>query len=194
MRRILRRYVTRDSAGRPISVQSERLTDDGAGRLQLNNERTARMCSGCRRPVIELSELRGLCHVCGARECCLHCASRCQVCARQLCGGCRRGFAGPPPLTICAPCRQRLIERQVRQDDLDSEQTAFDRYVAQHRLYYQVEALRLAEERMRIMAQFQEARLNMGRRTKLQWVMHLLGLTVITVFKGFQYVVRRALP
>jgi hypothetical protein len=193
MRHILRRHLVRDASGRPISVQSERLTDDGAGRLQMSNERTALLCTGCNRPVVEVAELRGLCHVCGSRECCVHCSSRCMVCSRQLCGRCRRGFTGPPPATVCATCRQRLVERQFRQDELDLQQSAFDRYVSQHRLYYQLEALRLGEERMRLMAHFQEARLNAGRRTKLQWVMYVLGMAVVQTYRGMHYVVRRAL-
>jgi hypothetical protein len=87
-----------------------------------------------------------------------------------------------------------LIERQAIEDELMREQTEFDRSVAQQRLFYQVEALRLAEQRMQLMARFQEARLGMGRRTKMQWVMHVLGMTAVTTFKGIRYVVRRALP
>src|SRR5258706_11362599 len=142
MRRILRRYITRGPDGRPIAYQFERLTDDGEGRLRLNNERAARLCSGCRRPFVELSELRGLCDWCHSRECCVHCVSKCQVCSRRLCGSCRHGFGGPPVLTVCATCRQQLIERQAIQDQLEMEQTAFDRYVAQQRLYHQMESLR----------------------------------------------------
>jgi hypothetical protein len=194
MRRILRRYVTRDPAGQPISVQSERLTDDGAGRLQLNSEKEARWCSGCRRPVVELSELRGVCDYCHIHECCAQCASKCEVCSKQLCGYCRQGFAGPPTLTVCAACRQRLIQRQTLQDQRMMEQAAFDRQMAQQRLLNQVEGLRLASERMHLMARFQAARLGLGRKTKLQWTIYLLRQTAVKAFKGCQYVVRRALP
>ena len=61
MRCILKRYITRDPVGRPISVQFTRMTDDGEGRLRLINERSARLCSGCPRPAAELSELRCVC-------------------------------------------------------------------------------------------------------------------------------------
>jgi hypothetical protein len=144
--------------------------------------------------VLELSELRGVCDWCRFRECCVHCLSKCQVCSRRLCGACRHGFGGPPALTVCLACAERLFERQALEDQLAMQQTAFDRYVAQQRLHAQVEALRLAEERMHLMARFQEARLGMGRRTKLQWVMHLLGVTAVKTFKGIEYVVRRTLP
>jgi hypothetical protein len=194
MRRILRRYITRGPDGRPIAYQFERLTDDGEGRLQLQNERTARFCSGCWRPVVELSELRGFCDWCHSRQCCVHCVSRCQVCSRQLCGSCRRGFGGPPPRTVCAACRQYLAERQEMEDQLSEEQTRFDRHVAHQRLLYQAEALRQADERMQLMARFQEARLGIGKKTKLQWVLHLVGVVAVKIFEGMRYVIRRSLP
>ncbi len=194
MRRILRRYLTRDPAGRAISRRFERLTDDGAGNLRLNSEQTAQWCSGCRRPVVELSELRGLCDWCHSRGCCIHCVSECQVCSRQLCGRCRQGFGGPPAVTVCAVCRQRLIERQMLEDQQTMEQTAFDRYVAQQRLVIQAEGLRLNEQRLQLMARLQEARLGAGRRSKLQWVAHIVGVIVVKLFQGLQYVIRRTLP
>src|SRR5688572_17322684 len=111
MRRVVRRYLTRDVNGRALAVQSERLTDDGLGAMHLSSERTAASCSGCQRPGLELSELRGVCDWCHARGCCVHCLSTCQVCSRKLCGCCRLGFVGPPPLTVCAVCLQRLTYR-----------------------------------------------------------------------------------
>ena len=74
------------------------------------------------------------------------------------------------------------------------EQMAFDRYLAQQRLFIQTEGLRLNEERLQLMARIQAARLGPGRRSKLQWVTHALGLTVVKTFQAVQYVVRRALP
>ena len=162
--------------------------------MQLHTERRARLCSGCRRPFVELSELRGVCDACHARECCVHCVSKCQVCSRRLCGACRCGFGGPPMLTVCGVCHQHLMERQAIEDQLTSEQTEFDRHVAEQRLYYQLESLRLAEERMQLMARFQEARLGMGKRTMMQIAFHLLGVTAVKTFQGIQYVVRRSLP
>jgi hypothetical protein len=87
-----------------------------------------------------------------------------------------------------------LITREAIEDQLTMEQTEFDRHIAQQRLVYQFEALRLAEGRLQQAARFQEARLGIGRRTKLQWAMHLLGLIVVNLFKGLKYVIRRALP
>lgn len=194
MRRILRRYITRDASGRPISIQIERLSDDGAGSLQLSNERTARLCSGCRRPVADISEMRGMCDCCRARECCVHCLCQCHVCSRRLCGRCRRGFGGPPAVTVCGYCRERLLARQAILDERDFEQATFDRYVAQQRLVHQQETLRLEEERLQLTAEAQAARLRAERKTILQWVLHTLGWSIGKIFQGLWYVIRRSLP
>ena len=169
MRHIFKRFLVRDPRGRALSTQSERLTDDGRGWLQLTSERTAEWCSGCRRPVTELSELRGICDGCHSRGCCVHCLSQCQVCSRRLCGHCRRGFAGPPALTVCATCQQRLVERQVLQD----QQTAFEQELARHRLFNQDQALRLNFERTNLMAQLQAARLGLNKKPHL--IMRVVG-------------------
>lgn len=166
MRRIVRRNLVRDPAGRPLSVQSERLTDDGRGAVQQTTERTTRWCSGCHRPVAELAELRGICDWCHARECCVHCLSQCAVCSRRLCGKCRRGFAGPPTLTVCAVCQQRMIHRQILQD----QQASFEQELARHRLFNQDQALRLNFERTNLMAQLQAARLGLNRVWWPIWV------------------------
>lgn len=177
MRRIIKRFLVRDPRGRELSLQSERLTDDGRGWLQVTSERTAGWCPGCRRPVTELSELRGLCDACHRHGCCIHCVSRCEVCDRQLCGQCRRGFAGPPPRTVCAVCQPRLIERQILLD----RQTAFEQELARHRLFNQDEALRLNFEKMHLMAQFQAAKLGLNRKTPLMRVVNGVRWTVSKV-------------
>jgi hypothetical protein len=193
VRRILRRYVTRDPAGRVVSIRSERLTDDGAGYLRLHSEQSAQSCSGCNRPVIEVSELRGICDWCGRRECCSHCIARCQVCSRRLCGHCRRGFGGSPTLTVCPSCRQQLVARQWRQDQLTAEQVAFDRHMAQQRLINQVEALRLMAERMHIQARFEAVRMGLCRQSTFERVLWLPRLVMVKAFNGIQHVVRLAL-
>lgn len=135
-----------------------------------------------------------MCDWCRSRECCVHCLSKCHVCSRRLCGSCVEGFGGPPAVTVCEVCRQRLIHRQTLEDELSLQQTAFDRHVALERMHYQAESLRMAEERMQMMARLQEAKLGAGRRTKMQWALHLVGVTAVQTFKGIQYVVRRSLP
>jgi len=182
MRRIIRRNLVRDPAGRAISIQSERLTDDGRGSLQQTSELTAGWCSGCRRPITALSELRGVCDGCHTRGCCVHCLSQCQVCSRRLCGHCRRGFAGPPALTVCSVCQERLVHRQLLQD----QQTAFEQDLARHRLFNQDQALRLNFERTHLMAQLQAARLGLNRVWWPLWVIRLLwsALTMVTRYAG----------
>lgn len=175
MTRIVRRTLVRDSSGCPLSVQSERVTDDGSGSIHQTSERTAQGCSGCRRPVTELSELRGVCDHCRCRECCVHCLSQCQVCARRLCGHCRQGFAGPPSLTVCATCQRKLLHRQLLQDQQISFEQAVARYrllqhnqhatfeqaFSRHRLFQQHQALRLNFERTYLTAQLHAARMGL---------------------------------
>lgn len=167
MRRIVRRSLVRDPAGRALSMQSERLTDDGHGSVHHCSERTAGWCSGCRRPIEDLSQLRGLCDWCRTRGCCVHCLSQCQVCSRRLCGRCRRGFAGPPLVTVCTICQARLIHRQLLQD----QQIAFEQELARHRLFNQDQALRLNFERTQLMAQLQAARLGLNRVWWPLWIL-----------------------
>ena len=77
------------------------------------------------------------------------------------------------------------------QDDLIMQQTAFDRDQAMHRQSNQDYSLQLAEQRMRLMAQFQAARLGLNRQPPpLLKALHMLGLGVTKVV-GY---VRRALP
>jgi len=159
MTRIIRRNLFRDPAGRPFYSQSERVTDDGRGHVHQVTERTARACTGCNRPVVELSEVRGVCDWCHKRGCCVHCVSNCQVCSRRLCGHCRRGFAGPPNITVCAICQGRLIHRQTLQD----HQAAFERELARHRLFNQDQSLRLNYERTHMTAYFEAVRLGLVR-------------------------------
>ena len=185
MRRIVKRVLIRDSAGRPLSVQSEHVTDDGNGGVQSTSERTASFCSGCRRPVTDLAELRGICDFCRVRECCIHCMHQCQLCSRRLCGVCRRGFAGPPVLTVCEICRQRLIQRQVLQD----RQSEFERAVIRHRMFHQDQALRLNEERLQLAAQLQAFRLGVNKRTRIQRVLHAIGWIIGIFVKVVRYAV-----
>ena len=189
MRRIVRRNLIRDPAGRPLSMQSERLTDDGRGSLQQTSEVTAGWCSGCRRPVTDLSELRGVCDWCHARGCCVHCFSQCQVCSRRLCGHCRRGFAGPPTLTVCEICQERLVHRQLLAD----QHTAFEQELARHRLFNQDQALRLNFERTHLMAQLQAARLGLNRVWWPLWIMQQVWWVTTTVV-GYAWRAARGHP
>lgn len=188
MRRIHRHYLTRGPDGRVVVGRIEKLTDDGNGWMQLLSEQQSVCCSGCRRPIIDLSELRGTCDWCHTRGCCVHCLSQCQVCSRRLCGTCRMGFAGPPALTVCAVCHGRLTHRQAFHDQLAVQQTAFDRQIAQQRLLIQLEGLRLAADRLQLSANMQAARLGLNRPPPF-W-RRMVAWTLMGISKSFSYVCR----
>ena len=161
MRRVVRRSLTRDPMGREIASESERLTDDGQGVVNVTTERIARRCSGCQRPIVDLSELRGNCDWCGVRGCCTQCLSHCEICSRRLCGRCRRGFAGTATRTVCPNCQQRLMERQVLEDRLQAERLQFERALEQRREQHQLQTDLLAQQRFAFEAQMQMARLRL---------------------------------
>jgi len=163
MSQIIKRFITRDPRGRPLAVQTERLSDDGQGRLQLRTERSAGWCSGCHRPVADLAELRGICDSCRACGSCVHCLVTCQLCGRKLCGRCRRGFAGPPPLSVCPRCLLRLHERQVMEHRMAFQQQWLERQRMVQQERARIAGLNLAAQRLRIFGQVQAARLAFQR-------------------------------
>lgn len=161
MRRVLRRSIVRDPDGQPLAMRSERLTDDGRGWILATTVQTASHCSGCRRPVVDVAERRGVCDVCHRRECCVHCIAQCQLCMRRLCGRCRHGFAGHPAVTVCVTCGTQLLRRQALEDRRSIVDAELRRHFEQQRLLNQIESLRLNAERTRIMAQLQAMRLGL---------------------------------
>lgn len=165
MRTILKRVQTRDARGRPLNGTTERLTDDGRGRVQVAENRTAVWCSGCRRPVESLSELRGVCDVCRARGLCDRCETRCQGCARRLCGRCRRGFAGSQAMTVCPVCQRRFYARQAYLDGLQQRQLALQQEAMRQHEWARVQNLRLHLARLRLNTQLTAAR--EGNRVRL---------------------------
>lgn len=150
MSRIIRRYFTHAADGTPILHRSEQVQDDGAGNLRLTERQWAQRCSGCLRHLLDLEQMRGICDVCHVRECCVHCESRCSLCARRLCGQCRIGFAGVPPRSVCAICYRRMSHRQAIEDELDQEQRAFERWLAHQRLLHQDQMLQLNQRRLEL--------------------------------------------
>jgi len=133
MSTILKRFVRTDSYGRPLTATTEHLEDLGNGRLYLNVQEVLGICSGCGRPVADPNDLRGVCHFCLSRSCCVHCETRCAACSRRLCMMCRRGFAGQSPLTLCPICLSKMEERQRFQDRLLEERTIFEGQVVLQR-------------------------------------------------------------
>jgi hypothetical protein len=150
MSRILRRYFTHTADGTPILHRSELMQDDGAGNLRLTERQWAQRCSGCLCHLLDLEQTRGICDVCHTRECCVHCESRCSLCARRLCGQCRIGFAGTPPRSVCAICYRRMAHRQAMEDELDQEQRAFERWLAHQRLLHQDQLMQISQRRLEL--------------------------------------------
>ncbi len=164
MRRIVKRADTRDRYGRILAYSTERLADDGRGRVHVAAHESASWCPGCNRPVRDLGEFRGCCDYCRRRGTCVHCEARCQNCSRRLCGFCRRGFAGNTVITVCPTCQAQLHQRQAFQDRLTLQKVAFDRRTVVQREWTRVQALRLQAARMRAAAQLQAARIRMARQ------------------------------
>jgi hypothetical protein len=172
MRRISKQSVTRDPTGRCIGSESEELTDDGEGNVQVNAQRTVVRCTGCRRLAADVTELRGLCDWCHVRGSCVDCASKCAACSRRLCGRCRRGFTGAAIVTVCPACQQRLLRRQQQQeqqvwlrqslqDRLLIARLAFERDLARRHEQHQLQELRLKAQSAYWSAQLQAARLRL---------------------------------
>ena len=164
MRRILKHAATKDRYGRTLAYSSERLTDDGAGSVNVVSRQSALWCPGCHRPVRDIDEFRGWCDYCRRRGTCVHCEARCQNCSRRLCGFCRRGFAGNAVVTVCPTCQAHLHQRQAFQDRVLLRKSAFDRRMVLQREWTRIQALRLQGFRFRAQAQLQAARLGMARQ------------------------------
>lgn len=150
MSRIVRRYITEQADGTPIVTRSEVVHDDGEGNLRLTERRVAQRCSGCLRHLLDVEHTRGICEVCHVRECCVHCESRCAVCARRLCGQCRFGFAAVPPRSVCAGCYRQLSQRQAVEESLEQNQREFERWIAYQRVSHQNELLHLNQRRLEL--------------------------------------------
>lgn len=182
MKRILKRFATTDPFGRTLAYSTERLVDDGRGRLQVTALQSAHWCPGCRRPIRDLGDVRGLCDFCRFRgvavRTCIHCETRCQCCARRLCGGCRRGFAGPPALTVCPICLAKLHRRQAFQDRTQLRQEALARRVALEREWARIQAVRLQAARLRAVTRIQAARLKLTGQLAMMRELHRMRLNL----------------
>lgn len=161
MRRVIRRSITTDAEGHALHGDTERIADDGDGRVHAVVRRSTMACQSCRRPVSETAELRGCCDHCRQRRLCVRCEKQCGVCGRNLCGHCRRGFVGAITMTVCPVCLVRLHERQAYDDRLMLERVLFERHLHQQQQMARMDALRLQAERTALMADLQGARLRL---------------------------------
>ena len=164
MKTIRKQILTTDRNGRPLARSSERLVDDGRGRIQVLQHQTSLWCAGCRRPVENLAQLRGRCDCCRAQAVCEACETRCQTCSRRLCFACRRGFAGATRLTVCPVCLVALRQRQAFEDRQMLAEAMFRRRLAVHREWQRVAGLRLQSARIRAANAFQIERLRTARQ------------------------------
>lgn len=151
--RILKRYFTTDGSGRIIASNTERLTEDGGGNVHLTSRHTALRCSGCLRPLTDVSQARGRCDYCGIRGCCTECIVKCQACSRRLCGRCRRSFVGNTTNTVCPTCAVKLQRRQVYIDRVNTQKLHLQYRMQLRREQTRLDALRLQAMRMRQSAQ-----------------------------------------
>jgi hypothetical protein len=70
------------------------------------------------------------------------------------------------------------------------QQATFDREIARHRHFHQIQALQLQAERLRQMAELQAARLGGQRRPPLVWVFNGVRWTMSKVIQHAQRALR----
>ena len=167
MAKILKRFLVTDRLGRVVSSNSERLNDDGRGRVNFTNRRVVLWCPSCHRPITDVAELHGNCDYCRVRKCCSRCETACRICSRRLCGSCRRGFVGDNVFTVCPICLVRLRQRQMFKDQILMRKFALQSQILRQRERTRMEALRLQAARARMMGQLHAARLSHQGRLSL---------------------------
>lgn len=167
MKKILKQFLITSPSGEVLNRNTEHLIDNGQGRLNYTTRSTAVSCPNCRRPVTDISKLRGQCDICRTQTCCENCETKCRVCSRRLCGHCRRGFVGQSSvITVCPICLNYLRQRQAFNDQL-----LIHKIRDQHQLMRQHEAektraLQLQAAAMRSRRQIQIA--DMTSRNRIQ--------------------------
>ena len=168
-RSILKRRIRVDSSGQVFPGNTQRLTDDGRGNLQITGREPIRWCSNCRGAISDPDERSSRCDCCGQRACCERCRAVCRVCSRLLCRSCRRGFTGNTLLTVCPACYARLRQRQAFVDQMLIRKAAIQSQILRQRERTRIHALRLQAARTRMMGQLQAARIrNSGRLAVLR--------------------------
>jgi len=176
-KKIMKRFLTVGRTGNVLGGNTENLVDDGRGRISFTARRLAGRCPSCRRPITDVAQQVGRCDYC-RRGFCDHCATRCQVCARRLCGDCRRGFVGRTWMTVCPICLVRLRQRQAFQDQLLMRKVAFERQMLRQRELTRLQALNLQAAKARVMAQLQAARLRMTGQMAMIREMNRLNMAL----------------
>ena len=161
MKKILKQHLITSQNGRVLNRNTERLADNGRGRLNLTTRSTAIYCPNCQRPVTDINKLRGRCDYCRSQSCCENCETRCQVCSRRLCGRCRRGFVGQSSsVTVCPICLNHLRQRQAFNDRLLIQKIGSQRQIMHQREVTRLRALQLQAAGMRARNRIQVAGIN----------------------------------
>ena len=170
-RSILKRRIRVDSSGRVFPGNTERLTDDGRGNLQITGRGPIRWCSNCRGAISDPDERSSRCDCCGRRACCERCRAVCNACSKMLCRSCRRGFVSSNlgTMTVCPACYARLRQRQAFVDQMLIRKAAIQSQILRQRERTRIHALKLQAARTRMMGQLQAARIrNSGRLAVLR--------------------------
>ncbi len=161
MKKISKRFLVTDQSGRVLDGNTEHLSDNGRGRINLTTRRTAVRCPNCRRPITDINKQRGRCDYCRTQSCCENCETRCRVCSRMLCGRCRRGFVGQSSIiTVCPICLNNLRRRQTFNDRLLMQKNRYQRQIMYQREVARLRALQLQAASIRARNRIQVAGMN----------------------------------
>ena len=163
MKKISKRFLVTDQSGRVLDSNTEHLSDNGRGRINLTTRRTAVRCPNCNRAITDINKQRGRCDYCRALSCCENCETKCKVCSRRLCSRCRRGFVGQSSIiTVCPTCENHLRQRQAFNDRLLIQKIGYQRQIMHQREVARLRALQLQAASMSARNQIQIARTRMN--------------------------------
>ena len=179
MRNIIKRRFVVDETGRPMFGNSERLVDNGRNRLHYTHRQRSKKCRSCHRSITDVSESAGRCDYCRVRTCCAHCQVQCQVCARRLCGNCRRGFVGSRIITVCPICLVKLRQRQHFEDQMLVRRAAIQNWALRQRQINHIHALRLQAARARMIGQIQASRIRTNGQLALLREINKIKLALV---------------
>jgi len=135
MKKIVKRFLKKDSQGKELYELVEEVLDDDSDNINYNKELRIATCETCSRPIENINEIRGYCEYCGNESrLCIHCASLCKVCGRTICPRCKRGFN--KDLTCCPDCYEILLLLKITEDRRAQEKIDFERImtVEKHKL------------------------------------------------------------
>lgn len=164
-RKIIKQILTTDESGRVIGSNTERLDDNGRGQLNLTQRRGVTHCPSCNGVIANVEGSRGKCDICRVRDICSNCGSKCQVCSKNLCSRCKKGFVThSATFTVCATCRIALYQRQIAIDRMLLRKLQLQRQHLRQRERYLMRNLQLQTARLRMNGRLQARKLIEYRR------------------------------